>query len=112
MSALFQSFCGMMDRLPAVAAKKAAAVQRRMLEADIAAKREESFGEAASVLAFCRFLESPGGGTPVVFRDVPLEHWTVYAQIIGKLVEAGELSPDMKDRFDREFGKVLAQAAA
>jgi len=100
----------MMDTLPAVAAKKAATVERRVLEEDTAMGREESVSETASILAFCRFLESAGDDNAGFPPSIPSEHWPHYARIVQKLVQAGELSPALKDRFEGECGKVLLQA--
>jgi hypothetical protein len=110
MFSLFESFCEMMDTLPAAAVKKAAAVERRVLEEDTAMGREESVCETASILAFCRFLESAGDDNAAFPPNMPLEHWSHYTRIVLKLVQAGELSPAAKDHFEGECGKVLLHA--
>ena len=112
MSSLFQSFCEMLDGLPAAAVKKAVTTERRMLEEDTVTGREECVGEATSILTFCRFLESCNTDTLTVFPDFPLEHCAFYGKIIHKLVEAGELPRAVADQFDAKFGRVLSQDAA
>jgi hypothetical protein len=99
MQSILQSFCEMMDRLPAAAVKKAAAAERRILEEDTAMGREEAVGEVASVLTFCRFLELADGGKMTILPEVPPEHRPYYAKIVRKLVEAGELPAALIERF-------------
>lgn len=103
MSLLFETFCGMMDKLPAAVVKKAASVERRILEVDIATGREEAVGDVASVLTFCRFLESGAGHEPAVIPDLPSDHLTFYAKIVHKLAEAGELSQAAQSWFNNQL---------
>ena len=107
MSLVFEMFCEMMDNLPPAAAMKAAAVELHLLEEDTAMGREEPVGEVASVLAFCRFLQSGGERKQTLFWDVPLEHRPSYRTILHKLVEAGKLPPAAEAEFESVFGGTL-----
>lgn len=102
---------GNVPTLPPAAAMKAAAVERRMLEEDARMGRGGRSGDASSVLAFCRFLESAGKGNPATCREVPAEHLASYAKIVQKLVEAGELPPSAKDEFEATKASTLRYIA-
>jgi hypothetical protein len=99
-----------MDRLPAAAVKKAAAVYRRRLEEDTALGRENLAGEVLSVLTFCRFVESGGKSGLLHFPYVPLEHMAAYAKIVQRLVAAQELSLHEEDQLKGKPGGTLTNA--
>ena len=64
MSSLFDSFRRTIEALPANAVRKAIVLEGRMLAEDVATGREDPLGEAASILAFCRFIEAVDSAKP------------------------------------------------
>lgn len=92
MHSLFQTFCEMMDRLPAAAAKRAAAAERRSLDEG-----------AISVLTFRRFLNAVMLGVPLTHGVLPAEHVSAYRKSVARLVKAGRLPTGADKEFDRTF---------
>ncbi len=90
----------MIDGLPPKGVYRAAELERRMLEEDAASKRNSLNGDEYSVLDFCHFLEAVKLGTVPAGHILPEEHVAFYRKIVERLIAAGELSPDAKERFD------------
>ena len=110
-SSLPEKLVKTMEDIPPKAIFVLAKIERKMIENDVANKRLLPTGEAASVLSFCRFLESPDG------RDVPpiqlpVAHIAAYRKIVQKLIDAGEFSSFIKERFDQIFCSNLLQDLA
>ena len=102
-SRLFSSFSKMIEDIPPNGIMRAARLQRRMVEDDLAQKRAMSMGEAHSVLNFCRFLEAAREGVQIASVIIPLDHLTFYRRILVKLVSAGELREESAEQFDATF---------
>ena len=99
----FESFAEMIDGLPPKGVCRAAEMQRRMLEDDLAWQRDQLTGEKYSVLDFCHFLESAGLGPAAAATPPPLKHVAFYRKTVDRLVAAGELPPAAMEQFDAAF---------
>jgi len=107
---LFESFCEMLEQIPIKAVVRAAEAERRMVEDDLAKKRTEADSNVASVLSFCNFLTLAARGIFFALPILPIEHCAFYRKMVQRLVEAGELPVEMKQRFDLAFSESLATA--
>lgn len=109
---LFETFCEMVDDLPPKAVLKAVAIERFMLEEDLAQGRTVPSYEVASILAFCRFLGDAARGWLTISRTIPMGHWTFYRKTVERLVAAGELPREVKADFEAAnnaaFPRVMA----
>ena len=90
----------MIDGLPPEAVLKAVALERFMLEEDLAKGRTPPGDETGSILIFCRFLEGAAHGELVLPRTVPMEHWTFYGKTVERLAAAGKLTRRVKEAFE------------
>jgi hypothetical protein len=106
----FESFAQMIEGLPAKAIFRAAEMERRMLEDDMSSKRLSLTSEEYSVLDFCHFLEAIRLGTDIVPSASRAWHASFYRKIVEKLVEAKELPPDARERFDTAFSSGFLKA--
>jgi hypothetical protein len=100
---LFESFCEMLESIPIKAVLRAADAQRRMVEDDLEKKRTEADENVVSVLGFCNFLTLAVRGIYASIPFLPVEHYAGYRKIVQRLIEAGELPPEIKAHFDRVF---------
>jgi len=107
---LLDSFCELMDALPTATLLRAADVQRRLIEGDLAADRTASPSEAQSIVSFCRFLSASARGEKVPCPPLPVEHSAYYRKIIQRLVKTGELPFAVQDEFDANFCEALFKA--
>lgn len=93
----------MIDGLPPKAVLKAVAIERFILEEDLAQGRTLPSDDTASILTFCRFLAGAVCGALVWPRTMPMEHWTFYVKTVGRLVAAEELPRNVKDDIEAAF---------
>ena len=100
---LFESFSQMIGEMPAKGVLTAVELQHRMLTDDLARKRTLPLEEAHSVLSFCRFLEAARAGGQIARTVLPAVDTEFYRKTTERLVEAGELPREAKERFDTAF---------
>lgn len=100
----------MLERVPTKAIIRAADAERRMVESDLEMKRTPVNEESLSILGFCNFLINATQGIQCVIPAWPIEHCVFYRRVVQKLVEAGELPPDVKEQFDVTFSRALFHA--
>src|SRR4051794_24643724 len=102
---LFGLFSELIDHTPVEAVLPLVQIEHRMFEEDFACKRVSFTEEVKSVWSFCNFLLSAGCGYGSRFAAMilPLEHFAFYRNTVERLMEAGELPVDAKDRFDHTF---------
>lgn len=106
---LFETFCEMIDNLPPKAVLKAVAIERFMLEEDLAQGRTVPSDETASILMFCRFLGDAAHGWLALSRNIPSGHWTFYRRTVERLIAAGELPREVKDDFEAANRGVISR---
>jgi hypothetical protein len=109
-SRLFESFCEMIETIPAKAIVRAAEAERRMVEDDLAKKRTSEEEDAISLLGFCDFLVDASNGLEFSFHNWPREHCECYRTIVQRLVETGELPFPVLEEFDTAFSETSATA--
>ncbi|HXT11607.1 MAG TPA: hypothetical protein VN873_08585 [Candidatus Angelobacter sp.] len=97
---LFESFCELLESIPIKAVLRAADAERRMVEDDLEKKRTEPDEYVRSVLSFCNFLALAVRGITTRIPKLPFEHRAFYDKIIQRLVDAGELPPEIKGCFE------------
>ena len=90
----------MIDSLPPEAVLKAAVMELRTLNEELAWGRTVPNEDTTFIRSFCRFLESATHGRLVLSRTMPMEHWTFYERTVERLVEAGELPLKAKEDFE------------
>ena len=109
---LFETFCETIDGFPPKAVLKAVAIERFMLEEDLAQGRTLPSDDSASILTFCRFLEGTALGWLVLPRTIPMGQWMFYIKIVEQLVAARELPREAKEEFEAAkhdvFSRILA----
>lgn len=100
---LFESFASMVETMPARAIIPMLERERRMLEEDLDCQRPVPAQEAASILAFCRFIEAARKLTPANFpiQNLPARQVQFYRQTVARLVAADGLPYQAKDNFDQ-----------
>lgn len=109
-SRLFESFCEMLESIPSKAVLRAVDAERRMVEDDLEKHRTERDEYVISVLSFCNFLIRAVTGGYVSLPAFPVEHCAFYRKIVHRLVDAGELTPQIMTQFDRIFFRSLSKA--
>ena len=102
-SHLFESFSQMIGEMPAKGVITAVELQHRMLADDLARKRTLPLEEAHSVLSFCRFLAAAKAGDQIPRTVLPAVDTDFYRKTTERLVEAGELPREARERFDTAF---------
>lgn len=107
---LFESFCEMLESIPSKALLRALDAERRMVEDDLEKKRTEPDEYVTSILSFCNCLIRAVTGGYVSLPALPVEHCAFYRKIVHRLVEAGELPPEMVTQFDQIFFRSLSRA--
>jgi hypothetical protein len=107
---LFGLFCEMLDRTPAQGVLTVVQLEHRMMEEDLACRRVSLSEEVDSVRSFCDFLvtSASGCGSRIASTILPLEHFAFYRNTVERLIEAGELPGDAKERFDNTFATSLS----
>lgn len=106
---LFETFCELIDTLPSKAVLQAVARDQRMLEEDLSSGRALPNGDTASILNFCRFLESAAQGSLVLPDGMLIEHWSFYLKTVRRLVGAGELPRKLQDNIEAAFHGVVCR---
>jgi hypothetical protein len=109
---LFESFCDMLESIPAKAVLRAVDAERKMVEDDLEKKRTERDEYVTSVLSFCNFLMLAVCGTYAAIPGLPTEHRMFYSKIVQRLVDAGELPSEIKGHLDEIFLTVVETAPA
>jgi hypothetical protein len=107
---MFESFCEMLESIPIKAVLRAADAERKMVEDDLENKRTEPDEYSLSILSFCDFLLRAVSGGFVSLPALPVEHCAFYRKMVHRLVEAGELPPQMIPQFDGIFFRALSKA--
>jgi hypothetical protein len=107
---LFESFSGMIDKIPAKGVLVAAELERQMVQNDFAQKRTLPLKEVQSILAFCNFLKHTVSGVHSVSTALPLQHVSFYRKTIERLVQAGELPVEAGKLFDETFSAAFLKA--
>jgi len=100
---LFESFCKMLDSIPIKAVLRAVDAERKMVEDDLDKKRTDRDEYVTSVLGFCNFLMLAVCGIYDTITALPPEHRAFYGKIVQRLVDAGELPPEITEHFDKIF---------
>jgi hypothetical protein len=100
---LFDSFCEMLESIPIKAVLRAVDAERKMVEDDLDKKRTEPDEYVTSVLGFCNFLMLAVCGVYDTITTLPPEHRAFYSKIVQRLVDAGELPPEITPHFDKIF---------
>jgi hypothetical protein len=103
---LFDCFADMIAEIPATAIIRVLARESYMLEVDLANQRPLLPVEVGSILIFSRFVGAVGQGARLSAAVVlPPAHVAFYQRTVGRLIEAGELSPTAMDEFERVFAE-------
>jgi len=108
---LFESFCEMLESIPIKAVLRAVAAERKMVEDDLNKKRTEPDEYVSSVLGFCNFLMLAVCGVYESVALLPREHRAFYSKIVRRLVDAGELPPEITGHFERIFSSKFDSSA-
>jgi hypothetical protein len=109
---LFESFCDMLESIPVKAVLRAADAERKMVEDDLKKKRTERDEYVTSVLSFCNFLMLAVCGKYAVVPGLPADHRAFYSKIVQRLVDAGELPPEIKGHVDEIFSAAIETSPA
>jgi hypothetical protein len=107
---LFESFCELLETLPASHVLKAAEAERTRLEDDLTRKRIVCRDEARSVASFCDFVTAAARGVHYSFPELPVEHCAYYRKVVQRLVEAEELPASARNDFEVSFSQALFKA--
>jgi hypothetical protein len=107
---LFESFCELLETLPAGEILKTTAAERQRLEDDLARKRVVCRAEARSVASFCEFVAAAVSGAHYSCPDLPVEHCAYYRKVVQRLVEAAELPASARNDFEVNFSQALFKA--
>ena len=102
----------MLESIPIKAVLRAVAAERKMVEDDLDKKRTEPDKYVCSVLGFCNFLMLGVCGVYESVALVPREHRAFYGKIVQRLVDAGELPPEITGHFERIFSPAFDSSAA
>jgi hypothetical protein len=108
---LFESFCEMLESIPIKAVLRAVAAERKMVEDDLEKKRTEPDEYVFSVLGFCNFLMLAVCGVYESVALLPHEHRAFYRKIVQRLVDAGELPPEITGHFEKIFSPAFDSSA-
>ena len=111
-SHLFESFSKMIEKLPAKGVISAMEREYQMLENDLATNRPVSKHEVHSILSFYRFLDGVRSGREISPTVLPPGEMVFYRKTTERLIEAGELPAEAKERFDAVFSIPLLQSLA
>jgi len=104
---LFESFCEMLESIPAKALLRAVEAERRMVEEDLQPKRAERDPYLISVLSFCNFLTLAVCGVYASMAVLPVEHRKFYGKVVQRLVDAGELPRGSTEHFNSSFAPAI-----
>lgn len=107
---LFDKFAKMVAAIPDKGVLRAIELECRMVEDDLGHKRTLPLAEANSILSFHRFLEAAARGGQVAPTALPINHVTFYRETVERLVEAGQLPSDTRERFDAAFSPALQKS--
>jgi hypothetical protein len=99
-SRLYDTFRELLETLPVKAIIRAADAERRMVEDDLEKKRTPVDEESLSVLEFCNFLIDAAHGWRSSLPIWPSEHCAFYRRVVQRLVEAGELPPNIAEQIE------------
>jgi hypothetical protein len=99
----FETFREMVEGLPSKAVLKAVALERRMLEEDLALGRIFPSKETSSILDFCSFLDAVVRGRLVLPSALPMEHWEFDGKTMERLATAGEFPGRKTTDFEAAF---------
>jgi hypothetical protein len=110
--ALFESFSGMIDTIPAKGVLTTIELQRQMLQKDLSEKRTLPFAEVHSILTFCEFLKNATSGLRTISSALPIQHISFYRKTVGRLIETGELPFETKELFDATFSPAFLKTMA
>jgi hypothetical protein len=100
----------MVARLPAKAVPRALQLERQMLESDLAQKRTLPLADVRSIVAFCNFLETPPGTSPMTRVSVPIQHLGFYRNTVKRLIEDGALPFEAATNLENTFSAMLKAA--
>lgn len=107
---LFETFCEMLESIPANAVLRAVEAERRMVEDDLKYKRTARDPYVSSVLSFCNFLTLAVCGVYSSMATLPVEHRMFYGKVVQRLVDAGKLPLGSTERFNGSFAPILSSA--
>jgi len=102
---LLNSFSRMIDEMPAEAIVAVVEREGQMLADDLAHGRTSPDGEAHSILSFCRFLEAIQSGMEIPPVVLPIMDTAFYRKTTERLIKAGKLPGNAKERFDVVFSR-------
>jgi hypothetical protein len=100
---LFEPFSKMIASLPPRGVLKAIELEHWMIEADLAHERSMSVRDTSSILSFSRFLLAVKFGMNISPSVLPAEHVPFYRDTVERLIVAGELPANARERFDAAF---------
>jgi hypothetical protein len=100
---LFESFSGMIDKIPAKGVLTTVEFQRQMLLNDLSEKRTLPFAAVHSILTFCDFLKNATRGLHTISSALPIQHIAFYRKTVARLIETGELPFEATELFDETF---------
>jgi len=106
---LFEAFVKMIEDFPANGILLVAELQGRMIEADLSQRRILPVEQAVSVLNFCRFLQAVARGSGIFPTVLPMQHLAFYRKTVNRLIEAGALSLNATEQFDKTFLSVFPE---
>jgi hypothetical protein len=99
----FELFTGMLEGLPAKGILRFVEREQGMLDEDLILKRVPQNREITSVLSFCHFLRAAACGGNFYSVELPADHVAIYRKIVVRMIQAGELTGNAKDKFDQFF---------
>ena len=100
---LFKSFSKMINDMPPRGVIPALELQCQMLTDDLAQKRLPHTEETHSILSYQRFLKATRAGNRMSPTVLSAAGTAFFRKTTERLVEAGELPSDARDRFDAAF---------
>ncbi|HEX3856273.1 MAG TPA: hypothetical protein VHY30_03120 [Verrucomicrobiae bacterium] len=109
---LFESFSGMIDKIPAKGVLMAIELERQMIKTDLAEKRTLPFAAVHSILSFCSFLKNATSGLHTISSALPIQHIAFYRKTVARLIETGELPFEATTLFDETFSPAFLKNLA
>ena len=107
---LFNKFEKMIAGIPDKGVLRAVELECNMVEDDLGHKRTLPLADANSILSFQRFLKAAASGARVPTTALPMNHVTFYRETVDRLVDAGQLPSDAKERFEAAFSVALQKS--
>jgi hypothetical protein len=103
---MFEQFCETIEDMPTPAVRNFIARIHGTFEDALLYKRIDQSPELHSILCFCQFMRTISEDGAVVPVDgLPVRHIAFYGRVVTRLIEAGDLPPAARTRFEAVFSE-------